>query len=374
MAIVSILLIFAGLTGIHSISTVSRVTVEEGGSISIPCFYELTYTDHVKYLCKGCTWDDCTNEIKTDWENSTKYSISDNKNQRMVTFIINDLKTEDSNCYWCSAEKTFADDKTDFHLHVGNQGHATLYVDSQEVTGFIGDQITIDCHYRGSKQIKWCRTGVKGPTPCIEDSGKIDETMVTINRNTTGVITVTMSELRERSSGWYWCTDEDLQMPVHVTIKERPTTTTIATTTTTATTTIQPTTISSTSKPVNHTYVSQEPTTEQTGTHSSSSNHLLSFIIPLCLLLLIVTVAVLTWFMLNRCKSPATAEDEQTVTYSTVTHVRKTTAQDSLGKEQINTEDEADVMYSTVFCMTQQNTHQVEDKDENVTYSTVVHR
>uniref|UniRef100_A0A673CJP7 Ig-like domain-containing protein n=1 Tax=Sphaeramia orbicularis TaxID=375764 RepID=A0A673CJP7_9TELE len=163
------------------ISTVSRVTVEEGGSISIPCFYELTYTDHVKYLCKGCTWDDCTNEIKTDWENSTKYSISDNKNQRMVTFIINDLKTEDSNCYWCSAEKTFADDKTDFHLHVGNQG-------------------------------------------------KTFETA-----------TVHMHSNVELS--------------------------TIATTTTTATTTIQPTTISSTSKPVNHTYVSQEPTTEQTGTH-----------------------------------------------------------------------------------------------------------
>ncbi|XP_030012263.1 uncharacterized protein LOC115434445 isoform X3 [Sphaeramia orbicularis] len=219
-----------------------------------------------------------------------------------------------------------------FNVRVTGKGDATLYVDSQEVTGFIGDQITIDCHYRGSKQIKWCRTGGEGHTSCIEDSGKIDETKVTINRNTPGVITVTMSELRERSSGWYWCTDEDLQMPVHVTIKERPTT---------------------------------KPTTEQTGTHSSSSSHLLSFIIPLCLLLLIVTVAVLTWFMLKRRKSPATAEDEQTVTYSTVTHVRKTTAQ-------INTEDEADVMYSTVFYIAQQNTHQVED--ENVTCSTVVHR
>ncbi|XP_030011296.1 polymeric immunoglobulin receptor-like [Sphaeramia orbicularis] len=362
---VSIFLILPGLTGIHSISTVSQVTVEEGGSISIPCFYESEYTDHVKYLCKGHTWDICSYEIKTNEKSSTKYSVSDNKNQRMVTFIINDLKTKDTNYYWCNMEiKRGPDDGKYFHVRVTGKGDATLYVDSQKVTGFIGDQITIDCHYRGSKQIKWCRTGGEGPTSCVTNSGKIDDTKVTINRNTPGVITVTMSELRERSSGWYWCTDEDLQMPVHVTIKERPTTTTIATTTTT--TTIQPTTISSTSKPVDHTYVSQEPTTEQTGTHSSSSNHLLSFIIPLCLLLLIVTVAVLTWFMLKRRKSPATAEDEQTVTYSTVTHVRKTTAQ------QINTEDEADVMYSTVFYIAQQNTHQVEDKDENVTYSTVV--
>ncbi|XP_030012265.1 uncharacterized protein LOC115434448 [Sphaeramia orbicularis] len=249
------------------------------------------------------------------------------------------------------------DDGKRFNVLVTGKGDATLYVDSQEVTAFIGDQITIDCHYRGSKQIKWCRTGGEGPTSCVKNSGWIDETQVTVNRNTPGVITVTMSELRERSSGRYWCTDEDLQMPVHVTIKERPTTTT---------TTRQSMTISSTSKPVNHTYVSQEPTTEQTGTHSSSSNHLLSFIIPSYLLILMVDAFI--WFMLKRRKSPATAEDEQTVTYSTVTHVRKTTAQ------QIHSEDEEDVMYSTVFYIAQQNTHQVEDKDENVTYSTVVHR
>ncbi|XP_030012241.1 polymeric immunoglobulin receptor-like isoform X3 [Sphaeramia orbicularis] len=361
---VGIFLILPGLTGIHSISTVSYVTVEKGGSISIPCFYESKYTDNEKYLCKGCKWKICSYEVKTNQYNSTKYLISDDQNQGVVTWTINDLTEEDTDCYWCVMEINHRPDNGKcFNVRVTGKGDATLYVDSQKVTGFIGDQITIDCHYRGSKQIKWCRTGVKGPTSCIKDSGKIDETMVTIMRNTPGVITVTMSELRERSSGWYWCTDEDLQMPVHVTIKERPTTTTIATTTTTRTR--QSMTISSTSKPVNHTYVSQEPTTEQTGTHSSSSNHLLSFIIPLCLLLLIVTVAVLTWFMLKRRKSPATAEDEQTVTYSTVTHVRKNTAQ-------INTEDEADVMYSTVFCIAQQNTHQVEDKDENVTYSTVV--
>ncbi|XP_030012262.1 T-cell immunoglobulin and mucin domain-containing protein 4-like isoform X2 [Sphaeramia orbicularis] len=240
-----------------------------------------------------------------------------------------------------------------FNVRVTGKGDATLYVDSQEVTGFIGDQITIDCHYRGSKQIKWCRTGGEGHTSCIEDSGKIDETKVTINRNTPGVITVTMSELRERSSGWYWCTDEDLQMPVHVTIKERPTTTTIATTTR------QSMTISSSTKPVNHTCVSQEPTTEQTGTHSSSSSHLLSFIIPLCLLLLIVTVAVLTWFMLKRRKSPATAEDEQTVTYSTVAHVRKTTAQ-----------CEEDVTYCNVTNR-KSTSGQVEAIDVRVTYSTL---
>ncbi|XP_030012247.1 polymeric immunoglobulin receptor-like isoform X3 [Sphaeramia orbicularis] len=324
---VGIFLILPGLTGIHSISTVSKVMVEKGGSISIPCFYESKYTDNVKYLCKGCKWRICSYEVKTNQYNSTKYLISDDQNQGVVTWTINDLTEEDTDCYWCVMEiNQGRDDGNCFIVFVTGKGDATLYVDSQEVTGFIGDQITIDCHYRGSKQIKWCRTGGEGPTSCIKDSGKKDDTKVTINRNTPGVITVTMSELRERSSGWYWCTDEDLQMPVHVTIKERPTT---------------------------------KPTTEQTGTHSSSSNHLLSFIIPLCLLLLIVTVAVLTWFMLKRRKSPATAEDEQTVTYSTVSHVRKTTAQ-----------CEEDVTYCNVTNR-KSTSGQVEAIDVRVTYSTL---
>uniref|UniRef100_A0A673CD44 Immunoglobulin domain-containing protein n=1 Tax=Sphaeramia orbicularis TaxID=375764 RepID=A0A673CD44_9TELE len=190
--------------------TVSKVTVEKGGSISIPCFYESKYTDNEKYLCKGCKWKICSYEVKTNQYNSTKYLISDDQNQGVVTWTINDLTEEDTDCYWC---------------------FETSSVNTHEVTGFIGDQITIDCHYRGSKQIKWCRTGGEGPTSCIKDSGKKDDTKVTINRNTPGVITVTMSELRERSSGWYWCTDEDLQMPVHVTIKERPTTITYSTVT-----------------------------------------------------------------------------------------------------------------------------------------------
>uniref|UniRef100_A0A673CD59 Immunoglobulin domain-containing protein n=1 Tax=Sphaeramia orbicularis TaxID=375764 RepID=A0A673CD59_9TELE len=198
----TVLNIFYTFHCIHSISTVSYVTVEEGGSISIPCFYESEYTDHVKYLCKGHTWESCTYEVKTNEKSSTKYSVSDNKNQRMVTFIINDLKTKDTNYYWCNMEiNEGPDDGKHFHVRVTGKGKSFEFT-------------TVQMGYN----VEQC----EGRT--FVYSGKIDETKVTINRNTPGVITVTMSELRERSSGWYWCTDEDLQMPVHVTIKERPTT------------------------------------------------------------------------------------------------------------------------------------------------------
>uniref|UniRef100_A0A673CD52 Immunoglobulin domain-containing protein n=1 Tax=Sphaeramia orbicularis TaxID=375764 RepID=A0A673CD52_9TELE len=86
------------------ISTVSYVTVEKGGSISIPCFYESKYTDNEKYLCKGCKWKICSYEVKTNQYNSTKYLISDDQNQGVVTWTINDLTEEDTDCYWCVME------------------------------------------------------------------------------------------------------------------------------------------------------------------------------------------------------------------------------------------------------------------------------
>ena len=55
-----------------------------------------------------------------------------------------------------------------------------------------------------------------------EPSGSIYGTEVTIDRKVHNVFTVTMSGLRTESSGWYWCVQGDLQMPVHLTVSEKP--------------------------------------------------------------------------------------------------------------------------------------------------------
>ena len=67
--------------------------------------------------------------------------------------------------------------------------------------------------------MKWCRLGGS----CLTKSGSIDGTGFTIN-SVSGVFTVTMSELKTESSGWYLCVRGDLQMPVHITVTEKPTT------------------------------------------------------------------------------------------------------------------------------------------------------
>ncbi|XP_051272572.1 polymeric immunoglobulin receptor-like [Dicentrarchus labrax] len=276
----SVLLIFTGLTvaGIHSVTTVSKVSVKAGGSISIPCLYDPKYTHHVKYLCKGSNVGSCSCKVKTDQPDSSgKFSISDDKQQRIFTVTINNLMMDDTD-YWCIVEiNDLNSDGKPFQLSV-TRGWPQLFVDHQEITGFNGEDVTIHGSYSNTGEIEWCRLGGS----CVnESSGSINGTRVTINANVPKVFTVTMSGLRTESSGWYFCTKGLLQMPVHVTVKERP----------------------STTEPVNHTAVSAygEPTTVQGGNHSVSI-HLKSFIIRLSVLISIVMVASFIWFMFKRCK------------------------------------------------------------------------
>ncbi|XP_041647297.1 CMRF35-like molecule 2 [Cheilinus undulatus] len=145
---ISCLLILTGLTGIFSISIVKRVTVKAGDSVSIPCLYEAKYKNHVKYLCKG--WYHCSSIVKTSQQNSQRFSISDEKEQRVFTVTINNLTNEDMDDYWCAVEiNGQVDDKAHFHLSAS--GNPYLYVDDQWITAYEGDNITIKCfnHYGG---------------------------------------------------------------------------------------------------------------------------------------------------------------------------------------------------------------------------------
>ncbi|XP_076599511.1 polymeric immunoglobulin receptor-like [Chaetodon auriga] len=217
-----LLLILTGLTGIHSITTVSKVSVKSGKSISIPCLYDSQYTNYVKYLCKGDYFSSCSYAAKTNQINSGKFSISDDKNQRIFTVTINRLTDRDSGFYWCAVEINGTDVKEYFHLSV-TRGTPRLYVDHQEITALIGEEKNINCFHHNSGGMKWCRLGGSCVT---KSSGSIDGISVTINARHPSVSTVTMSGLRTESSGWYLFVQGDFQMPVHLTVTQKPTTVT----------------------------------------------------------------------------------------------------------------------------------------------------
>ncbi|KAI9535450.1 hypothetical protein NQZ68_003004 [Dissostichus eleginoides] len=326
-----VLLSLSALAGIHSITTVSEVSVRAGGSITIPCLYESNYKNHVKYLCEGYYWNSCSYAIKTNQQNSRKFSISDDKILKIFTVTINHLTKEDTD-YWCAVEINGGGDEGNYFKLSVTTKTPSLYITNQEITGSTGSPITINCNNSNSGPMKWCRLGGS----CLTKSGSIDGTGFTISGNVAGVFTVTMSELKTESSGWYSCVKGDLQMPVHITATNKG---------------------------------------NSTGLNGQGrlSGDLKAYIISLSLLIFIVLVTVFIWFMLKRHKqtkeaaSAMTAAEEE-ITYSTVTHKRKTSSQSSPAESAV---DEFCDHHEVATCTKVLSFQQVEENDENVTYTTL---
>uniref|UniRef100_A0A1A8FJF4 Immunoglobulin domain-containing protein n=2 Tax=Nothobranchius korthausae TaxID=1143690 RepID=A0A1A8FJF4_9TELE len=217
--------------------------------------------------------------------------------------------------YWCAVEIYGADDGYDFHLSV-TSGTPSLYVDSQEVTGFTGGNTTINCRYSTSGGMKWCKLG----STCVTGgSGSIDGTRVTMNTSAYNVFSVIMTDLRPESSGWYYCVRGDFQMPVHLTVAVKPAVTPSSALGTQATTTV--------------------PSAQE-----RSSVDLTNFIIPLSLLIFIVIVVLFVWLILQhkrgKADSAKSKRSEEEVTYTDVRFKKKTAV--------LGSENDEDVTYSSV--------------------------
>uniref|UniRef100_A0A3Q4I1G4 Immunoglobulin domain-containing protein n=1 Tax=Neolamprologus brichardi TaxID=32507 RepID=A0A3Q4I1G4_NEOBR len=208
----SVLLLFSVLKG-------HKVSVEAGKSISIPCLYESKYIDHVKYLCKGHIWSSCSYAVKTNKPDpSGKYSIYDDKKEQIFTVTIKNLTNQNTD-YWCVVEINNGLDCGQYFQLSVTSGTPSLYLDHQKTTGYIGENITIRCHRSNSGEMKWCRLGRN----CVTGSfGSIDGTTVTTHMRDPNVFTVTMTGLRSEDSGWYWCAEGDIQIPVYLNVTEKP--------------------------------------------------------------------------------------------------------------------------------------------------------
>uniref|UniRef100_A0A3B3BGL4 Immunoglobulin domain-containing protein n=1 Tax=Oryzias melastigma TaxID=30732 RepID=A0A3B3BGL4_ORYME len=191
-------------------TTINEVQVVRGASISIPCLYDSKYEKHVKYLCKGHYWRSCSYAVKTNkLDTNGNFLIQDVKEQKTFTVTINHVDTD--SYYWFQV--------THLLLMVCFQpGTPALRVDRQKMEGFRGGNITINCYSRSSGMRKWCKLGGN----CVTSSFQlVDGRKVIINKNHS-VYSVTMIGLKQENSGWYWCDQGQFQMPVHLTVTERP--------------------------------------------------------------------------------------------------------------------------------------------------------
>lgn len=285
---------------------------------------------------------------------------------------INDLTDEDHH-YWCAVEvENGRDIKQRFQLSV-TTGMPSLTVDQQKVSAFKGGSVTVMCRYKYPEVTEWCRLG----STCVtEQTGSIDGITVTINASVPNVFIVTMSELRIENSGWYWCADEDSQMPVHITVHELTSTTGTASFTGRLPATIQHSSLCTSAEP--YTVQPTNSTLNRTG-ESRRYEHNIStkatiLITTLVLLLLLAPAAFLGWRMARSSKTkpegsditagPQTGNDPDLL-YSTIVHNQHVATQN----EQ-NHVPEENVTYSTIVikASVQQMT---EPADGNVIYSTL---
>uniref|UniRef100_A0A3B3SZV6 Immunoglobulin domain-containing protein n=1 Tax=Paramormyrops kingsleyae TaxID=1676925 RepID=A0A3B3SZV6_9TELE len=92
-------------TVLAGVFEVNPLTVQRGGSVTIPYFYEDSYKTDVKYWCRGSRMSSCTPIVRTDSPKiSGEVSIRDDPDQRVFTVTINNVKTVDSGDYWCGVE------------------------------------------------------------------------------------------------------------------------------------------------------------------------------------------------------------------------------------------------------------------------------
>nr|XP_046146455.1 polymeric immunoglobulin receptor-like isoform X2 [Oncorhynchus gorbuscha]XP_046146458.1 polymeric immunoglobulin receptor-like isoform X2 [Oncorhynchus gorbuscha] len=344
-----VFLIFSRLSGAY------RVSVKTGGSITIPCPYDLRYKTHVKYLCKLGYLHRCSPDVHS--KSINKASISHYINKQTFTVTMTDLRTEDSGRYSCAVEIDVGPDviiKT-FQLSV-TPGTPELYVDQQEVTGVEGGSVIVNCYYSNTGNRKgWCRIGGSGSCVGV-DSGTIKGTSVTLQQTTDAtrrnVLMVTKGGLKMENTGWYRCGVGDLIMPVHITVRQQTTTQSTTTMTTTQAPTTEQSSFSPTAEPVqtDNTVQGPEGSKEKVAMSSIDLNVLL---IPLGMLVVVISGVLVTWKMWRKYK------DNKALDQTTNTSVDPFPAND--------------VMYSTVVPK-RRNQLNVQTKGQpyDVVYSSLV--
>ncbi|KAL4604773.1 polymeric immunoglobulin receptor-like [Arapaima gigas] len=187
--------------GHDSVRTLGTVTVQRGGSVTIPCLYDQEYKHHVKYWCRGGIWSSCSTVVRTDSpQRRGEVSITDQPNQLLFNVTIRNLQEKDSGLYWCAVEiggLGTVDDSVSLYLSVttGVPGVKTESWVSAERGGFV----TIPCHY-DQKYKHHNRGVVRTDSPQSEGEVSITDDPDQL------LFTVTIRNLQEKDSDLYWFT------------------------------------------------------------------------------------------------------------------------------------------------------------------------
>ncbi|XP_016147520.1 polymeric immunoglobulin receptor-like [Sinocyclocheilus grahami] len=300
------------ILGVVSYSGWSKhvLTVQTGGSVTIPCHYDKKYTQQKKY------WFSEIDKSKT-YTNKTEENLSviDHPDQSLFTVTMRNLQNKHNGHYYCVVETGEQPPiNIIYETQLKIQSAPDVSLVSSSVSGHEGGNFSVQCLYSSEYQIKlrqWCRYKDQscytvGRTDTSQNSS------VQISDDDGGrSFTVLMTGLRLTDSGWYFCSAGEALNPVYLTVTEA------------------------------------EP-----GTVSDKVNELLTVWLPAlaALLLLLILVGVFTWRLRRRPKQNKH-------------QIRRRNG--SRTTDMIYSKPEDPVIYSTI------NDEIPHDPNKDITYSTI---
>ncbi|KAL4593719.1 polymeric immunoglobulin receptor-like [Arapaima gigas] len=210
-SILFLLLLFSRFpVGNNFVKTINKIKVERGRSVTIPCHYDQKHKDHVKCWCKGETWESCSVTKCSDSPQSEgEVSITDVPDLLLFTVTVRNLQQKDSDWYWCGVEIDGVKDEAEY-LTIEVTADIKGVRTENWVSAERGGSVTIPCQYdqKYKYNVKyWC----KGETPsscspvvCSDSPQSEGEVSITDVPDQL-LFTVTMRNLQQNDSGWYWC-------------------------------------------------------------------------------------------------------------------------------------------------------------------------
>ncbi|XP_073787218.1 uncharacterized protein isoform X2 [Danio rerio] len=178
-----------------------NIGVKSGSPGIIPCQYEKQYQENHKYWCQGTLWISCTILAFGNGPKS-KFSITYYPAQSIFTVEWQNLQPSDSGYYWCAVEIGGSGTlDAGYYVYLTVQSAPNVFVMSSSVSGHEGDDVRVQCFYSSgykAKNKQWCRVKDK---KCFYPKKKTDT-----SQNSSVQIS-----------------DDDLQVPVQLTVtKPRP--------------------------------------------------------------------------------------------------------------------------------------------------------
>ncbi|XP_049332556.1 uncharacterized protein LOC111194609 isoform X4 [Astyanax mexicanus] len=353
--ILSVFLLF--ISGSESMKTLKHLTVRRGESLTVPCLYEEKYKSHPKYLCRGYFWSSCTIVAKTNTRN-TGISVTDHPSQNMFTVDLKNLQDSDSGWYWCAVEiGGYGTPDVRYSVYLTVSSDPAVWVENSRVIGQEGGRVSVQGNYSSgyeNKEKKWCRVKTWSCYPFQDSTVNISDDWIGSSR-------VEMIGLQESDAGWYWFSAGGVGVTVHLTVTERPTTTTAAVTT-----------LPTTQKTTPHQSTSSSDRKSQTDAEN------VWVLVAVGLVLLLILFSLLTYMLRRSLKSnqseakergsdPAvhmTSTTENTLIYSDVIHDNKKPSSSAAASEN-------EVTYSSVRRARKKKT--TSTTENTLIYSDVIH-